>query len=64
VLNDFLMSMRGQTVLCAKSEMACPLPGVPGSLDIKSIVLFDPEKYTPDAIKAFEEKWNKIFKSR
>lgn len=62
VVLDFMMSLPGQSVLCGRGEMACPLAGVPGSLDIKSIVLFDPGKYNAEAIKAFEVKWNRVFK--
>jgi iron(III) transport system substrate-binding protein len=64
VLVDYLMSPRGQTILVGDGESASPLPNIKGSLDITKLSMLDPEKYTADAIKAVETKWNGLFKTR
>jgi len=39
---------------------------VPGSLDMTKLKmqLIDPETYTQERVKAFEGKWNTLFKAR
>ncbi len=63
---DFLMSPKGQAALVGNQEAASPLPNVPGSLDTSklNLQLLDWEKHTPESIKAFEAKWNKLFGAR
>ncbi len=63
---NFLMSVPGQTAIVGKEEGASPLPNVPGSLDMTKLKmqLIDPETYTPERVKAFEAKWNALFKAR
>ncbi len=64
VFMDYLMSPRGQAVFVNNGELASPLSGVPGSLDIKSMTLHDSEKYPPEVQNAFKEKWNGIFQPK
>lgn len=62
VFQDYLMSTRGRTTWNGKGETASPLPGIAGSLDPKTINVFDSGKYTNDVVKVYTEKWNKLFK--
>ena len=41
-------------------------PNVPGSLDMGKLnmQLLDWDKATPESLKAFEAKWNKLFGAR
>ncbi len=64
VFMDYMMSVRGQTQMVGKGEMASALPNVPGSLDIKAVTLHDDDKYTPDVVSAFKVKWNALFGPR
>jgi iron(III) transport system substrate-binding protein len=64
VFMDYMMSVRGQTQMAWKGEMASYLPNVPGSLDIRSVVLHDDDKYTPAVVNAFKVKWNALFAPR
>lgn len=66
VAMDFLMSVRGQQALVGNEEAASPLKGVPGSLDTSKInlQLLDWDKATPESLKAFEGRWNKLFGTR
>ena len=63
---NFLMSVPGQSAIVGKEEGASPLPNVPGSLDMKKLKMqmIDPETYPPERVKAFEAKWNELFKAR
>jgi len=63
---DYLLSVRGQSAIVGNQESASPLPNVPGSMDISKLNLqfTDPEKVTPESIKAFEARWSKLFKQR
>ena len=63
---DFLMSVKGQTAIVGNQEAASPLSGVPGALDTSkmNIQMLDWEKQTPESVKAFEAKWNKLFGAR
>ena len=66
VAMDFLMSPKGQAALVGDEEAASPLPNIPGSLDMKKLnaVVLDWDKETPESLKAFEVRWNKLFGSR
>lgn len=64
VFMDYLMSPRGQAVFANNGELASPLPGIPGSLDARSMTLHDSEKYPPEVQNAFKEKWNAIFQAK
>lgn len=59
---DFIMSKRGQTAWNGKGETASPMAGVPGSLDAKTMNIWDPFRYTPEFQKNYLVKWNKLFK--
>ena len=63
---NWLMSVPGQTAIVGKEEGASPLPNVPGSIDTRKLKmeLIDPETFTAEQIKAFETKWNNLFKAR
>lgn len=61
---DYLTSPRGQTAWSGKGETASPLPAIPGSLDAKSINTYDARPYTAEAVNAYKERWNKLFKAR
>ena len=63
---NFLMSVPGQSAIVGKEEGASPLPNVPGSLDMKKLKMqmIDPETFPPERVKAFEAKWNELFKAR
>ncbi len=59
---DFIMSKRGQTAWNGRGETASPMAGVPGSLDAKTMNIWDPFRYTPEFQKNYLVKWNKLFK--
>ena len=63
---DFLMSPKGQAAIVGNQEAASPLPNIPGSLDTSklNLQLVDWDKQTPESLKAFEVKWNKLFGAR
>ncbi|MBM3346277.1 MAG: hypothetical protein FJY55_07275 [Betaproteobacteria bacterium] len=63
---NYLMSVPGQTAIVGKEEGASPLPNVPGSLDTRKLKmeLIDPETFSGESIKAFEARWNALFKAR
>ena len=52
--------------IVGNQEAASPLAGVPGSLDMAKInlTLVDWDKVNPEAVKAFEARWNKLFGAR
>ena len=62
VFLDFIMSKRGQTAWNGKGETASVIPGIPGSLDAKSMQPWDIFRYTPEFQKNYLVKWNKLFK--
>jgi iron(III) transport system substrate-binding protein len=66
VAMDFLMSPKGQAAIVGNEEAASPLPNVPGSLDMRKLnmQLLDWDKATPESLKTFEAKWNKLFGAR
>ena len=62
VLADFAMSPAGQAAWHGVGESASPLPGIPGSLDVTSISLWDPEAFPADVVNAYTTRFNAIFK--
>jgi len=62
VFMDFIMSRRGQQAWNGRGETASPVPGIPGSLDAKTMNIWDPFRYTPEFQKNYLVKWNKLFK--
>ena len=66
VVMDFLMSTRGQTAIVGNQDAASPLPNLPGSIDISKskVQMLDWEKTTPEMLKAYEAKWQKLFQVR
>lgn len=64
VFMDYLMSPRGQAAWNSRGDSASPLPNIKGSLDARSIDPFEPAKYPPEVVKAYTEKWNKLFTGR
>jgi len=66
VAMDFLMSPRGQQAIVGNEESASPLPNIPGSLDMRkyNMQVLDWDKATPESIKTFEAKWNRLFGAR
>lgn len=63
---DFLASPKGQAALVGKEEAASPLPNIPGSLDLSkhNMQIVDWDKMTPESLKTFEARWNKLFGAR
>jgi len=66
VVMDFLMSVPGQSAIVGKQESASPLPNVPGAIDISkmNVHMLDWEQATPEALKTFSARWNKLFGAR
>ena len=62
VFFDYLTSVRGQTMLAAKGEMASPRPNIPHSLDASTIEVYDSTPYTADVVTARRQKWTSLFK--
>ncbi len=62
VFLDFIMSRRGQTAWNGRGETASPIPGIPGSLDAKTMQPWDVFRYTPEFRKNYLVKWNKLYK--
>ena len=61
VFENYVMSVDGQTVWHGGNETASPI-GVAGSLPIAAITPWDTTAYPPDVMKAYSERWTKIFK--
>lgn len=64
VFMNYAMSRRGQTAWTGNGDGASALPNIPGSLDGRSLVLYDPAPYTPEVVKAQIAKWNQMFRKR
>lgn len=64
VFLDYLMSPGGQVAWNGRGDSASVLAGIAGALDAGSISLYDPTPYTPEVMKAYTDKWNKLFKAR
>lgn len=63
---DFMMSEKGQAAMIGNGEASSMIPNFPGSIDLKAnnISLLDWNEYTPERIKAFEQRWNSLFGAR
>ena len=64
VFMDYLMSPRGQATWSGGGDSASVLPGIPGSMDAKTINPVDPVPYTPEVVKAYIQKWEKLLPPR
>ncbi len=64
VLQDFLMSPRGQAAWSGRGESASPLPNIPGAMDIRSVTPYDPTPYTTEVVAAYGKKWNALFRKQ
>ena len=62
VFLDYMMSRRGQTVWNGTGETASVIPGIPGSLDAKTMQPWDVFRYTPEFQRAYKAKFDKLFK--
>ena len=62
VFVDFLMSAEGQTAWHGKGESASPRPNIKGSLPLNAISLWPWDKFPPEAVKTYTERWNKVMK--
>ncbi len=59
-----MMSVRGQSVWHGQGVSASPLPGIPGSLDARTMQNYDGVRYTADVVKTYGDKWNGVFRAR
>jgi iron(III) transport system substrate-binding protein len=59
---DYVMSRAGQTAWNGLGEAASPLPNIPGSSDARSIVPYDPARYTPEVVRAYRARWEGMIK--
>ena len=64
VLQDYLMSPRGQATWNGGGESASPLPNIPGAMDSRTVNPYDPTPYTPEVVIAYTKKWNALFKGQ
>lgn len=64
VFLDYLMSRRGQTTWHAYAQTASPLKGIPGAQDPSQVNAWEPEKWPPEAVKAYTERWNAIVRGQ
>jgi iron(III) transport system substrate-binding protein len=62
VFLDYMMSRRGQAVWNGTGETASVIPGIPGSLDAKSMQPWDVFRYTPEFQRTYKAKFDKMFK--
>jgi len=56
------MSRPAQTLWNGNGYTASPLSGIPNSLDIAMMNLYDPAEDTPESLKAYRAKWDGLFK--
>lgn len=63
VLMDYLISVRGQSVLAAAGDSASARPNIPGAMDNSTVELFDPIAFAP-VEKAQREKWDGLYKKK
>jgi iron(III) transport system substrate-binding protein len=61
VFLDYVMSVRGQSLLMGKGEAASALPNVPGAMDGRNITPYDPTPYTPEFVKTYLKRWHGLF---
>jgi iron(III) transport system substrate-binding protein len=62
VLMAYLMSVEGQTLLYGTGEGASPRPNIAGSMPASEIQVFDAAQYSPEVVRAYRERWNRIMK--
>lgn len=62
VLNDYLMSPRGQAIWHGRGESASPLPNIPGSPDANAIQPFDPSVYNANSVADYKKKFDSALK--
>ena len=62
VFLDYIMSRRGQGAWNGTGETASVIPGIPGSLDARTMQPWDVFRYTPDFQRAYKAKFDKMFK--
>lgn len=62
VFVDYMLSREGQGVWHGRGETASPLPNIPGSLEAKGVISYDPAAYSPDVVKKYRDYWSAIFK--
>jgi iron(III) transport system substrate-binding protein len=63
VFLDYMMSRRGQAAWNGAGETASVIPGVPGSLDAKTMHPWDVFRYTADFQREYKLKFDKMFKA-
>ena len=63
VFLDYMMSRRGQGIWNGSGETASVIPGIPGSLDAKSMQPWDVFRYTPEFQRDYKIKFDKMFKA-
>jgi iron(III) transport system substrate-binding protein len=63
VFLDYMMSRRGQAAWNGTGETASVIPGVPGSLDAKTMQPWDVFRYTADFQREYKLKFDKMFKA-
>lgn len=63
VFLDYMMSRRGQGAWNGSGETASVLPGVPGSLDARTMQPWDVFRYTPEFQRDYKLKFDKLFKA-
>jgi len=62
VFLDYMMSRRGQGIWNGTGETASVIPGIPGSLDAKTMQPWDVFRYTPEFQRDYKLKFDKMFK--
>jgi iron(III) transport system substrate-binding protein len=63
VFLDFMMSRRGQGAWNGNGETASVIPGIPGSLDAKTMQPWDVFRYTAEFQREYKLKFDKLFKA-
>jgi iron(III) transport system substrate-binding protein len=62
VFLDYLMSPRAQTAWSGKGESASVLPNVSGSLDAKTLDIWNPVSYPKNVLDEYTKRWNALFR--
>lgn len=63
VFLDYIMSRRGQGIWNGSGETASVLPGIPGSLDARTMQPWDVFRYTPEFQRDYKAKFDRMFKA-
>jgi ABC-type Fe3+ transport system substrate-binding protein len=63
VFLDYMMSRRGQGAWNGTGETASVIPGIPGSLDAKTMQPWDVFRYTAEFQRDYKVKFDKMFKA-